>query len=76
MQSFLVAGSNAVAATLWSVSDAGTALFMSEVYDRVYNKGASFAEAMNTTRIDFIAGKYGEKMAMPMIWAPFVYYGR
>ena len=74
--SFMIAGANGMAVSLWSVSDAGTAKFMSELYDRVYNQQQTFPEAFTTTKRDFIAGKYGEQFSHPSIWAPFVYYGK
>lgn len=75
-QAFLIAGANGITSSLWSVSDEGTAKFMSEVYERVYNKGETYAQAIVHTKRNFISGTYGARFAHPSIWAPFVYYGK
>lgn len=74
-QAFMVAGANGISVTQWTVSDEGTAIFMSEMYRKVFTKGQSFRNAISATKIEFIQGKYGEKFRHPDYWGPFVYYG-
>ena len=72
--SLLIGGANQALVTLWSVSDQGTMLFMTEVYGRLA-QGQSVPRAVAEIRRMFIAGEFGPGMAEPYIWAPFVLYG-
>lgn len=74
-QAFLVAGANSVSVTQWPVSDEGTAIFMTEMYRKVFQQNQSYLEAFAATKIEFIQGKYGERFKHPDYWGPFVYYG-
>ena len=73
-QAFIIAGANSVSASLWEVPDESTAIFMSEMYQKV-NDGNPFSQAIALTKREFINGAYGEKYKAPYYWAPFVYYG-
>ncbi len=74
-QAFLVAGAKGISVTQWTVSDEGTAIFMSEMYRKVFTQNQSFQDAIAATKVEFIQGKYGEKFKHPDYWGPFVYYG-
>lgn len=74
-QAFLVAGAKGISVTQWTVSDEGTAIFMSEMYRKVFTQGQTFQDAIAATKIEFIQGKYGDKFKHPDYWGPFVYYG-
>ncbi len=75
-QSFLLAGANAVSVSLWSVADKSTSQFMVSMYDMVYNKNLTYADAMTEVKRQFINGDFGVKYKEPYYWAPFVYYGK
>ncbi len=74
-QAFLVAGANSISVTQWTVSDEGTAVFMTEMYRKVFQQRQSYLNAFAATKIEFIKGKYGEQFQHPNYWGPFVYYG-
>jgi CHAT domain-containing protein len=73
---FLTAGANNTLLSLWPVSDAGTKLFMILVYDYLYTQKMTAEDAVNIAKRDMLTGKYGEVMAEPSIWAPFVLNGK
>ncbi|MFO8099694.1 MAG: CHAT domain-containing tetratricopeptide repeat protein [Salinibacter sp.] len=75
-QSFLRAGADATAVSLWSVYDASTQVFMEALYRRVWNHGRSWDTALAETKRAFLSGDYGERLRDPRFWGPFVYYGR
>lgn len=74
-QAFLVAGAKSISVTQWTVSDKGTAIFMTEMYRKVFLEQQSYLDAFAATKVEFIQGKYGEKFKHPDYWGPFVYYG-
>lgn len=74
-QAFLVAGAKSISVTQWTVSDEGTAIFMTEMYRKVFQQQQSYLDAFSATKIEFIQGKYGEKFKHPDYWGPFVFYG-
>ncbi len=74
-QAFLVAGAKSISVTQWTVSDEGTAIFMTEMYRKVFQQQQSYLDAFAATKIEFIEGMYGEKFKHPDYWGPFVYYG-
>jgi len=74
-QAFLLAGTQGVSVSLWSVEDQSTSRFMTEMYSKVFDENLDVSQAMNKTRNEFISGKYGELYKAPYYWAPFVYYG-
>ena len=55
--SFLLAGANAISASLWSVEDSSTAKFMVGVYQLVEEKGLTYAKAINEMKRAFIRGQ-------------------
>ena len=57
IHSFLIAGANAVSASLWSVEDSSTAKFMVGVYQLVENRGITYAKAINIMKRAFIRGQ-------------------
>ncbi len=74
--SFLSAGANSTLLSLWPVSDAGTMLFMTLVYDNLFTQTQSIEDAVNNAKREMMTGKYGETMADANIWAPFVLNGK
>lgn len=74
-QAFLVAGAKSISVTQWTVSDEGTAIFMTEMYRKVFQQQQSYLDAFAATKIEFIQGKYGDKFKHPDYWGPFCYYG-
>ncbi len=74
--SFLTAGANNTLLSLWPVSDAGTMIFMTLVYDNLYIRKQSVEDAVNDAKREMMTGKYGEAMADANIWAPFVLNGK
>jgi CHAT domain-containing protein/tetratricopeptide (TPR) repeat protein len=71
-QSFLLAGANSVAVSLWQVSDASTMEFQKELYRLVFTEKMPVSKAINQVKRKFITeGQYKH----PFYWAPFVYYG-
>ena len=56
-QSFLISGANGVSASLWTVNDRSTMIFMVGVYQLVNEKGMSFAKAMTEMKRAFIRGE-------------------
>jgi len=74
-QAFFIAGAESVSMTLWPIADEGTSIFMESVYKNV-NTGRSISKSLNMTKLEFIAGDYGEEYKKPYYWAPFVYYGK
>ena len=55
--SFLLAGANAISASLWSVEDSSTAKFMVGVYKKVEEEGLTYAKAINEMKRAFINGQ-------------------
>ncbi|MFK5986806.1 MAG: CHAT domain-containing protein [Pseudomonadota bacterium] len=72
----LTAGANNTLLSLWPVNDAGTMIFMSLVYDNLYNQKQEVDEAVNNAKRRLLKGDAGEKFAAPYIWAPFVLNGK
>lgn len=71
-QAFLSAGANGVSASLWQVSDEGTALFMKSFY----GLSGDYAERLTEIKRQFLRGHVGTVYQDPYYWAPFVYYGK
>ncbi len=72
---FLAAGAGGMSVSLWNVSDASAAVFMTEIY-RKATGGEGYDMAMSRTKRDFIKGVFGDRFKKPYYWAPFVYYGK
>lgn len=71
-QAFLIAGSNAVAVSLWKVNDLSTSEFMKAMYA----KKGNYFKNMTEVKKEFLNGQFGKKYSHPYYWAPFVYYGK
>ena len=69
-RSFLYAGSPSVIATLWSVDDKATALFM-ETFYRHLQKNEGMADCLRAAQDQMIRQGYA-----PYYWAPFVLTGK
>ena len=74
--SLLQAGADATLTSLWSVNDYATSVFVTEFYDRVFNKNVPYKTAVTEVKREFLAGKHGEQLKHPEYWAPFIYYGK
>lgn len=74
-QSFLVAGANSVAVTLWEINDQASKVFMVEFYRLVTEMKGDYAGALAETKRRFMRGDFGEQYRNPFYWAPYVYYG-
>ncbi|MDQ7822239.1 MAG: tetratricopeptide repeat protein [Candidatus Eremiobacteraeota bacterium] len=72
-RAFLFAGSSSVVASLWSIADEETKLFMVDFY-RVLGKGKGRREALREAKLRFIAEKDSRK-SLPYYWAPFILIG-
>ncbi len=72
-------GARAIVATLWKVSDAGTAEFMQRFYRRRFKQGESLSNALRSTQSEFIKGEVHSLATRnwkhPYYWAPFVLMG-
>lgn len=75
-QSFIIAGANGLAVSLWQVADKSTSTFMAELYKKVQNSGMGYDQALNEVKREFINGDHGSKWQSPFYWSPFVYYGK
>ena len=75
INSFFSAGSKSVIATHWPVEDEAGYLLMSETMKKVIKSDLSISEALQSTKLEFIKGKYGERFKKPFYWAPYVYVG-
>ena len=64
-------GAKSVLATLWPVSDASTAVLMSDLYRRRQIFNLSKSEALRQSQITLLEGKYPH----PFYWAPFILMG-
>ncbi len=74
-QSFMIAGANSLAVSLWQVADESTSQFMTGIYG-LSGVDNNYLKALSTMKRQFISGAYGEKYKAPYYWAPFVYYGK
>jgi len=68
-RSFMYAGTPSVLATLWSISDESSVLFMKE-FHRLFREGKSKAEALREAQRS-VETRYPS----PMHWAPFILIG-
>jgi CHAT domain-containing protein len=68
---FFYAGAKSVVASLWDVTDAGTATFMTSFYDHLA-KGRSKSEALREAKLDLLRNP---ETAQPRHWSPFVLIG-
>ncbi|MDR2702546.1 MAG: CHAT domain-containing protein, partial [Spirochaetaceae bacterium] len=70
-RAFMVAGTENVGVSLWSISDDGTSEFMSRLYGKVIKEGLSFREAYYQVKQEF---RGDEKWSHPYYWAAFTMY--
>ena len=68
----MYAGTPAVAASLWNVSDIGTKKLMVKFYKNILEKEMSKQEALRTAKLEMIEGG---KYSSPYYWSAFVMYG-
>jgi CHAT domain-containing protein len=73
-RALLGAGSGSVLASLWSVNDQSTALWMQGFYERL-TAGARFSEAARGARVAMIRGNRAA-LRHPYYWAPFILIGK
>jgi len=65
------AGARSTVATLWSVSDAGTAELMVRFYQQLADTTITKAEALRRAQVELLKGDYSD----PFYWAPYVLVG-
>ncbi len=75
INSFFMAGTDAVIATHWPVEDKAGYLLVSETIKKIINQKLPKSEALRETKLEFIAGKFGEEYKHPFYWAPYVLIG-
>ena len=71
-RAFMVAGTERVGVSLWSISDAATVEFMKGVYRRVIDGGVEFGEAYYQEKRQFRRRRAGWEH--PYYWAAFMLY--
>ena len=69
-------------ATLWNVSDGGSAVFMQRFYRHLEDGRLSIAKALQQTQLDFIIGATGDAVTPaavhfrhPYYWAGYSIFG-
>jgi CHAT domain-containing protein len=70
-RSFMIAGTENVGVSLWSISDEATAEFMTRMYRKVLKEGKTFKEAYYQVKSEF---RSDPKWSHPLYWAAFVLY--
>jgi len=70
-RAFMVAGTENVGVSLWSISDEGTAEFMTRLYGKVIKGGLSFREAYYLVKQEF---RKDARYSHPYYWAAFTMY--
>jgi CHAT domain-containing protein len=74
-------GAKSVLATLWSIADESTGIFMFRYYSLLQEKGMTKAEALRRVQVEFIEGKLlgagsgNRRYEHPFYWAPFILMG-
>jgi CHAT domain-containing protein len=66
-------GARSTLATLWQVDDAGTALFMSDFYQRLANTSQTKAKSLQQAQLRLLQRE--DELQDPYYWAPFVLIG-
>ena len=72
IRAVMYAGTPAVVASLWNVSDIGTKELMVKFYKNMLEKGMSKEEALRQAKLDLINS---DKYSSPYFWSAFVMYG-
>ncbi|MBW4630397.1 MAG: CHAT domain-containing protein [Iphinoe sp. HA4291-MV1] len=68
------AGAFSTLASLWSVNDKSTALFMGQFYEHLVKQQVTKAEALRQAQLDLLQNGRGE-YRHPFYWSPFVLIG-
>jgi CHAT domain-containing protein/Tfp pilus assembly protein PilF len=68
----IYAGTPAVVASLWNVSDIGTKELMVQFYKNILEKGMSKEDALREAKLSLLRGR---KYSSPCYWSSFVMYG-
>lgn len=68
------AGALSTLASLWSVNDKSTALFMGQFYEHLVKQQMTKAAALRQTQLDLLENKEGD-YRHPFYWSPFVLVG-
>jgi len=71
---FMAAGVNSVNASLWSIQDKATTVYMESLYKKI-KSGINYGDANVLTKREFISGNYGEIYKNPYYWSSYIYYG-
>ena len=74
VQAFLLAGSNSVSASLWTIDDKSAYIFMKSFYKKIQN-GYSYRDANILTKRECISGKHGDNLKSPTAWSSYLYFG-
>ncbi|MGQ4645933.1 CHAT domain-containing protein [Lyngbya aestuarii] len=69
---FMYAGAKGVAVSLWSVNDAGTAIFMEKYYQKMLQEGLTSVAAMRAAQLEMWQT---EQWSSPYYWSAFVVQG-
>ncbi len=64
-------GARSTLATLWSVQDASTAVFIEAFYQHLFEQGLSRAQSLRQAQLSLLRSDYSH----PYYWAPFVMVG-
>jgi len=71
-RALVYAGAHSIVVSFWSVADASTSALMTQFYEQLTTKAASFPNAMQTAKSNMArSSQYGS----PYYWAPFVLIG-
>ena len=60
--------------THWSVADRSSSAFMARLFDKL-DQGMETTEALQQTKLEFMAGKAGDAWTAPGFWAAFDLFG-
>lgn len=72
---FMLAGNTNTLMTLWPIDDEGTSVFIPAFMAKVRQGGMDVIAALTATKREFAAGRHGDALRDPRIWAAFVQYG-
>jgi len=71
----MLAGSRAVAASLWNVHDEGASILTVSFFRFLIGKKMNAREALRAAKLEMAAGVHGKRFTSPYYWAGFVLYG-
>ena len=72
----LAAGTKHTLLSLWPVSDQGTMILMTHLYQKLYNEKLPVDIAINQVKREMANGNYGAQYKNPNFWAPFILCGK